>query len=66
MLRGISFFGFAGLFLIISPAFRGSVTGGIESFTHQMELYAPWSYVAGVIAILMLLIFSFYRGAQPR
>jgi hypothetical protein len=57
---------FGGLFLLISPGLRGTVTGGIGSFAQQMEFYAPWSYVAGVILVLMVLVYSFYRGAQPR
>jgi hypothetical protein len=66
MLRAFSLFGFGGLFLLISPNLRGTITSGLESLTHQMALYSPWSYVGGVILVLMVFMFSMYRGAQPR
>jgi len=66
MVRLISWGSFGGLFLLISPKLRGTVTGGIGSFADQMAAYAPWSYIGGVIAIITILVYSFYRGAQPR
>jgi hypothetical protein len=66
MVRAISLGGFGALFLLISPKLRDTVTGGIESVSEQMALYAPWSSVGGVAAVLMILVYSFYRGAQPR
>ena len=65
MLRAASFLGFGGLFLAISPGLRGSVTGGLESFVHQMELYSPFSYIGAAVLLLLTLVFSMYRGAQP-
>jgi hypothetical protein len=65
MLRAFSLFGMAGLFLLISPKLRGNITDGIGSATHQFELYAPYSYVGGVLLVLLVLVISLYRGAQP-
>jgi hypothetical protein len=55
-----------GGFLMISPGLRGSVTAGLGSVTDQMAVYAPWSYIGGVMLLLLILCFSMYRGAQPR
>jgi hypothetical protein len=54
-----------GLFLTISPKIRETCLDGIGSINHQMELYAPYSYVAGVLLVLFVLMMSLYRGAQP-
>ncbi|HXK06416.1 MAG TPA: hypothetical protein VMS37_28730 [Verrucomicrobiae bacterium] len=64
--RVLGFFGMGGLFLTISPGFRQTLLDGIGSFEHQMELYSPFSYVAGVVVVLLVLVMSFYRGAQPQ
>jgi hypothetical protein len=66
LMRGISFFGFGGIFLLISPKLRGDITGGLESLTLQMELYAPWSYVGGVVLLVLAFMVAMYRGAQAR
>jgi hypothetical protein len=58
--------GMGGGFLMISPGLRGSVTAGLGSVTDQMAVYAPWSYIGGVMLLLLILCFSMYRGAQPR
>jgi hypothetical protein len=57
--------GIAILFLAISPKIRQIVLDGIGSVNHQFELYAPYSYIGGVVLVLLVLIRSFYRGAQP-
>ena len=54
------------LFLMISPNIRQSVLDVIGSIDHKFELYAPYSYVAGVALVLLILIMSFHRGAQPQ
>ena len=54
-----------GLFLAISPKIRQTCLDGIGAVSHQMELYAPYSYVAGMLLVLFVLMMSFYRGAQP-
>ena len=55
-----------GVFLLISPKLRGNLNQSLESATHQMELYAPYSYIGGVLVLIAVLMFSMYRGAQPR
>jgi len=54
------------LFLIISPEIRQTVLDGIGSIKHLFELYAPYSYVTGVVLLLLALMMSFYRGAQAQ
>ncbi|HTS65627.1 MAG TPA: hypothetical protein VMH28_26575 [Candidatus Acidoferrales bacterium] len=55
-----------GLFLTISPNIRQTVLDGVGSVTREMEVYAPYSYIAGVVLVLLLVAMSFYRGAQPQ
>jgi hypothetical protein len=62
----MGFVGLGGLFFVISPTIRQTVLDGIGSIGQQFELYAPYSYVAGVVLVLTLLMMSFYRGAQQR
>ena len=64
--RALGFIGLAALFLGISPKIRQAVLDIIGSINHQFELYAPYSYVLGVALVLVVLMMSFYRGAQPR
>ena len=66
MLRVFSMFGLGGIFLMISPKLRGSVQEGIGSVYMAMQHYAPFSYVAFVLLVLIALLTSFYRGAQAR
>jgi hypothetical protein len=54
------------LFLIISPKIRQNLLDGIGSIAHQFELHAPYSYVAGVVLVLLVFMMSLHRGAQPR
>ena len=66
MLRAFSLFGFGGLFLLISPKLRESVWGALDSGVSGMEQYAPYSYVAAVFMLLVVVAVSLYRGAQPQ
>ena len=66
MLRAISIFGLGGLFFLISPKLRGEVWGAFGSGVNTMDLYAPYSYIAGGLLVFFVLIVSFYRGAQAR
>lgn len=54
------------LFLAISPKIRQTMLDAIGSVTHQFEFYAPYSYIGGIILVLLVLMMSFYRGAQPQ
>jgi len=64
--RALGFLGMAGLFLTISPKIRQTVLDGIGFVNHQFELYAPYSYIGGVVLVLLALMMSFSRGAQPQ
>ena len=66
MVRAISLAGLAGGFLMISPAFRGTIfnTGG--SVLDALTQYAPFSYIGmGLVGVgfAMLVV---YRASQPR
>ena len=58
--------GLGALFLVISPTIRQTVLDAIGAIEHGFEVYAPYSYVAGVVMVLLTLIMSFHRGAQAR
>ncbi len=66
MLRACSMFGLGGIFLWISPKLRGSVQEGIGSVYNGVQMYAPVSYIALGLMVIVFLIISFNRGAQPR
>src|SRR2546423_13095354 len=53
MVRALGIMGMGIAFLVISPAFRGTVYGGLESGVKGMESYAPYSYVAAGVAVLI-------------
>jgi hypothetical protein len=40
----------------------GALGGGVTA----MDLYAPYSYIAGGLLVFVALMVSFYRGAQAR
>jgi F0F1-type ATP synthase assembly protein I len=66
MVRAISIFGFAALFLLISPAFRGNVMDGISFGYGTLDKYSPWSYVACAVIGLIFAGFAINRGSRPR
>jgi hypothetical protein len=66
MVRAISIFGLAGLFLAVSPPLRNQAMGFIASGVAAMEFYAPISYIVGVIVVLVSLVISFNRGSRAR
>jgi hypothetical protein len=66
MLRAVGMFGLGGIFLAISPKFRMSVYGGLESGVNSMEANAPYSYVGAGVAVLIIAGITLYRGAQAR
>jgi hypothetical protein len=66
MVRAFAMFGLGGLFLLISPKLRESVQEAIGSVYLGMQVYAPFSYVAFGLLVLVVMLGSFYRGAQPR
>jgi hypothetical protein len=66
MVRAISFIGFGGGFLMISPKLRDTVYGTVNSGVAGMEAYAPYSYVGAGMLLVIAFGVSLYRGAQPR
>lgn len=66
MLRVFGCFGLGIIFLAISPHLRNDVTRAIGAGATAMSLYAPYSYVASGIAIFIIMMMAFKRGAAPR
>lgn len=66
MLRAFSLCGLGGVFLFISPKLRAGVQESIGSVYTSVVYYAPYSYIAGVLVVIVALITSFNRGSQPR
>jgi hypothetical protein len=66
MVRLLSIFGLGGLFLWISPHLRGQVYGALGGGVTAMDVYSPYSYIAGGVLLIVVLLTSFYRGAQAR
>ncbi len=55
-----------GGFLIISPAFRETLTNGMAGGLDRMAQNSPWSYIGvGVLTLILLMVYM-YRTAQPR
>ena len=66
MLRFFSMCGLGLLFLAISPKLRGNVQDAIGSVYMNVQSYAPFSYVALGVLVIIGLMRAMYRGAQPR
>jgi hypothetical protein len=66
MVRAISLLGLSALFLLTSPALRKDVLGVIAKAASTMQFHAPFSYIAGVILVLVSLVVSFNRGSRAR
>ena len=66
MVRALSLFGLAVLFLMISPALRGHVFGGISMFVDMLQNNSPYSYVIAVLGLFAVFTISLNRGAAPR
>ena len=64
--RIISLFGFAALFLLISPVIRGHVTGGLLAVQDVLQNNSPWSYLIAGVGVFAVFAFSLNRGAAPR
>ena len=66
MVRAVSLLGLATAFLVVSAPLRKQVLGVIGSGVSGMELYAPFSYIAGGLLVLVTLVISFNRGSRAR
>ena len=66
MVRVASMFALGGLFLAISPGLQKQAWGALGRGVTAMDVYAPYSYIAGVLLLIVTMLVSFYRGAQAR
>jgi hypothetical protein len=66
MVRILSLFGLAGIFLLISPVLRLHVSGAVYGFVDILEKGSPYSYVIAVLGVFAIFTVSLNRGAQPR
>jgi hypothetical protein len=66
MARAISLFGLSAVFLAVSPPLRKDVLGVINKCVLAMQFYAPFSYVVGVILVLISMVVAFNRGSRAR
>ena len=63
MLRVMSIFGMAALFLTISPSLRASVLMGLGRATFEIGKYSPYSYIGLALALGTCAVMSL---ASPR
>jgi hypothetical protein len=66
MIRGLSLFGMAAMFLVISPVLRGLVFRGLSFVAEVFQNHSPYSYVLAALGLFVVFTFSLNRGAQPR
>ena len=66
MLRACSLLGMACVFLIISPALRGTVLNGIAQTAAGLDKYSPYSYAGVGLALVGALVLTFYKASVPR
>ncbi len=66
MLRACSLLGMACIFLIISPALRGTVLNGIAQTAAGLDKYSPYSYAGVGLALVGVLVLTFYKASVPR
>jgi len=66
MLRACSLLGLASGFLVISPALRGTVLNGIAQTAAGLEKYSPYSYAGVGLALVGILMLTFYKASEPR
>ena len=66
MLRLFSCFGLGIIFLWISPHLRNDATRAIGAGATAMSMYAPYSYFGSGIAVILIMMVAFKRGASPR
>jgi hypothetical protein len=64
MTRAVSLFGLSALFLTVSPPLREHALGVIASGYAAVVLYAPYSYIAGVLLVLGAMVIAFNRGSR--
>jgi hypothetical protein len=66
MFRVISIGGLGAIFLLISPHLRQEVFDIMGVGVSAVELWAPYSYIAGGLLVFVTMVVSFNRGSQAR
>ena len=66
MLRACSLLGMACVFLFISPGLRGTLLDGIAQTAAGLEKYSPYSYAGVGLALVGILMLTFYKASEPR
>ena len=65
MVQIVGIFGFAFLFLVISPTLRESLLLGLVTVTNGLKHYSPLSYIAlGIVLIVTAVAFLFRKSTQ--
>ncbi len=65
MLRFLSLGTMGGLFLVISPKLRSTISSYMDSGVNGMTANAPYSYIGIGLLVIAIFVFSVNRGAQP-
>jgi hypothetical protein len=66
MLRVLGTFGLGILFVLISPALRGSLLDDLGAIRHAIEVNSPLSYIGIGVAVLAGMMFALHQASQPR
>jgi len=66
MFRALGTFGLGIIFVLISPALRGSLMEDADKVQRAILIYSPWSYVGIGLGIVGMLLFGLYRSSQPK
>jgi hypothetical protein len=64
MVRAFCLFGLAILFLLISPPLREQVFAAFNKSVSMFIFYAPYSYVGGIIFVIVAFLISLNRGRR--
>jgi hypothetical protein len=54
------------VFMVISPGLRGTVLNGVTQTAAGLERYSPYSYAGVVLALVGVLMLTFYKASVPR
>jgi hypothetical protein len=66
MTRVLGTFGLGGLFLMVSPKLRFSLSASFDFLSVQMDRHQPYSYIGLGVAVLAGVMIFVYQSAQPR
>ncbi len=66
MTRIVGMFGFAALFLLISPALRSTVVDASTGMVGLFQNYSPYSYIGGALLLFGGVTVTLATGSSPR